>query len=251
MVCPIDCLREFLHDGVSVAGYDGNGLVALDKPCGVLSHPNRDGGREKSLVLCKYDPVERAYACGCGRKIYLLNRLDSPVSGLILVCLTRDVAEAVKSAFEGGKVRKEYIAFVKGFPRHMSGIWRSRLDKSFVRGAMKIAVGAGVFAETKFECAGSFRVRGVTLSILKLFPITGKTHQLRVHCAQNGLPIVGDETYGNAGFNAIFRKNFTNNRLFLHSREISLSYSVGGKIFNFGAKSALDFTEILKKIRCE
>ncbi|MDR2738070.1 MAG: RNA pseudouridine synthase [Puniceicoccales bacterium] len=247
----VDGLLKILGKGVVVAGYDGNGLVALDKPCGILSHPNGNCGGARAVLSCRYDAVEQAYVLPCGRRIYLLNRLDSPVSGLILVSLGVEIADAVEVAFEEKKVNKEYVALTKGFPRHNCGIWRSKMEKKLPGKFIKVIPGAGVFAETKFECEGSFRVRGVTLSIVKLFPITGKTHQLRVHCAQNGLPIVGDETYGNPRFNAFLRKNFENYRLFLHSRRISLSYAIGRKFFDFDAVSTVDFMEIVKNFRCE
>jgi 23S rRNA-/tRNA-specific pseudouridylate synthase len=111
-------LQKILGDGVTVAKYDGNGLIALDKPCGILSHPNGNGDRGRAILRCGYDPDERAYVPPCGGKFYLLNRLDSPVSGLILVAISRETAEAAKEPFGGKKVRKEYVALTKGFERH-------------------------------------------------------------------------------------------------------------------------------------
>jgi 23S rRNA-/tRNA-specific pseudouridylate synthase len=239
-------LQRFLHGNATIVKCDENGLVAVEKPCGVLSHPNRESDTSNSLLRCPYDFEEQAYVCKGFSKVYLLNRLDAPVSGLILLGLNPKVAEAVKIAFESRKVSKQYTALAKGYPRYKNAVWRSRLNKSFVGKSIKMSSGSEFFAETKCCWVESFRLWGVTLSILNLFPVTGRTHQLRVHCSQHALPIVGDETYGDSKFNAVFKKNCGNYRLFLHSEEISLTYVLGGKIFTFHAHSAINFAEFLK-----
>ncbi|MDR1890736.1 MAG: RluA family pseudouridine synthase [Puniceicoccales bacterium] len=239
-------LQRFLHKDVSIVKCDGNGLVALEKSRSVLSHPNEKNDEQNSLLGSPYDFEKQAYVCEGFGNVYLLNRLDAPVSGLILVGLNSKVAEAVKIAFENRKISKQYVALVKGYPRSKNAVWRSRLDKNFVGKSIKMSSGDGLFAETKCSWVESFRACGVTLSILNLFPVTGRTHQLRMHCFQNSLPIVGDETYGDFRFNAIFRKNFENYRLFLHSEKISLAYTLEGKNFTFHADSMTDFSAFLK-----
>jgi 23S rRNA-/tRNA-specific pseudouridylate synthase len=239
-------LQEFLRGNVAIVKCDENGLVALEKPCGVLSHPNTENDAPNALLRCPYDFKEQAYICEGFGKVYLLNRLDVPVSGLILVGLNPKVAEAVKIAFESKKVFKQYVALVKGYPRYKNAVWRSHLDKNFVGKSIKMTPGSGLFAETKSCLVESFRTCGVTLSILNLFPVTGRTHQLRVHCSQHALPIVGDETYGNVKFNVVFQKNYESYRLFLHSEKISLTYVLGGKIFTFHTRSTINFAEFLK-----
>jgi 23S rRNA-/tRNA-specific pseudouridylate synthase len=238
--------QKFLHGNVAVVKCDKNGLVALEKPCGVLSHPNVGNGASNALLQHPYDFDEQAYICEGFGKVYLLNRLDAPVSGLILVGLNPKVAKAVKITFESKKVFKQYVALVKGYPRYKSAVWRSRLDKNFVGKSIKMSPGSEFFAETKCCWVESFRACGVTLSILNLFPVTGRTHQLRVHCFQHALPIVGDETYGDSKFNAVFQKNYENYRLFLHCEKVSLTYALGGKIFTFHVHSVVNFAEFLK-----
>jgi 23S rRNA-/tRNA-specific pseudouridylate synthase len=239
-------LQKFLHGEAAIVQCDENGLVAVEKPCGVLSHPNTENDARNALLRCPYDFEEQAYICEGFGKVYLLNRLDTPVSGLILVGLNPKVAEAVKIAFESRKIFKQYVALVKGYPRYKHAVWRSRLDKNFVGKSIKMSLGSGFFAETKCFWIESFRTCGVTLSILHLFPVTGRTHQLRVHCSQHALPIVGDETYGDSKFNAVFQKNCEGYRLFLHSEKISLTYTLGGKIFTFHAHSRINFVEFLE-----
>ncbi|MDR1595558.1 MAG: RNA pseudouridine synthase [Puniceicoccales bacterium] len=241
-------LAGTLHSSVSVAYCDQNGLIALEKPCGVLSHPNNSRDTGRSLLSCDYDNGERCYTRD-DKKIYLLNRLDSPVSGLVLIAMSTCVAQAVKATFDGKKVLKQYLALAKGFPRHKTGTWRSRLEKNFSGKSIKMSTGSGIFAETKYEVVNSFRLCGIMMTILKLFPVTGRTHQLRIHCSQNGLPIVGDKTYGDTRFNASFVKNFGLRRMLLHSESISLLYFINGKTFQFSAKSLSNFRGLLENFQ--
>lgn len=245
----IDSLRKYLHDRVRIVSCNEDGLVAVEKPCGILSHPNDDYKvNTRAILNCRYDKNMQAYICD-NIPVYLLNRLDSPVSGLMLLGLNDSIAEIVKCTFKSGNVKKVYVVLAKGFPRHMNGVWRSRLSKKIINGNLMVSCGSGDFAETRFQVLKSFRILGTTLSILKLMPITGRTHQLRVHCAKNGLPIVGDETYGDVSYNKFFRKNFSSSRLFLHSSSISVNYVINGINRMFCAKSEIDpFCELADHI---
>jgi tRNA pseudouridine65 synthase len=77
------------------------------------------------------------------------------------------------------------------------------------------------------------------LSLLRLEPQTGRSHQLRVQCAQRGMPIVGDQTYGNFAANRAFAKAGGSKRLFLHSLAVTFEYAFGGRIQEFSATAPL------------
>jgi 23S rRNA-/tRNA-specific pseudouridylate synthase len=79
----------------------------------------------------------------------------------------------------------------------------------------------------------------VRVSLIRLEPQTGRSHQLRVQCAKRGLPIVGDQTYGNFGANRAFVKGGGLKRMFLHSQAISLEYQFGGRALAFSAEAPL------------
>jgi 23S rRNA-/tRNA-specific pseudouridylate synthase len=215
--------------------------------CVVASKDKND--EPNSLLVSPYDFEKQAYICEGFGSVYSLNRLDASVSGLVPVGLNSKIAEAVKSAFESMKISKQYVALVKRYPRSKNAVWRFRLDKSFVRKSIKISSKDGVFAETKCSWVESFRACGVTLSILNFFPVTGRTHRLRMDCSQNSLPIVGDETYEDFRLNMIFGKRFDSSRLFLYSEKIFLAYALEGKIFTFHTDSMTDFSAFLKKSR--
>jgi 23S rRNA-/tRNA-specific pseudouridylate synthase len=232
-----------LGSGVRVVALDGNGLAALDKPEGVLSHPNGPRDLARSLIRAPYDKAAECFgwtdAAGAQRRVWLINRLDSATSGLILASANAEVAREVRLQFQRRGVRKVYQALVFGKPRQASEDWRDVL--SVTKGAGRIrtaAAAAGLPAECRMSLlrAGQGPLR---LSLIRLEPRTGRSHQLRVQCAKRGLPIVGDQTYGNFGANRAFARGGGPRRMFLHSQGISLEYPLGGRAHAFSAEAPL------------
>jgi 23S rRNA-/tRNA-specific pseudouridylate synthase len=228
--------------GVRRVALDSNGLAALDKPEGVLSHPNvpRDEGR--SLVRASYDGDGECFewtGAGGARRLWLINRLDSATSGLILAATSADLAREVRAQFQRRQVRKTYQALVFGKPIQAAETWKDVLDVRKQGGRIRTAAGAGNLPavcsmELLRSGAGPTRI-----SLLQLEPQTGRSHQLRVQCAKRGLPIVGDKTYGNFGANREFARAGGGKRMFLHSLGIAFSYEFGGKKYEFSAQAPL------------
>ena len=229
-----------LNDKARVVAVNPDGLCALEKPPNVLAHPNSEAMVDSmALLKLPYDFDQQAYI-GEGENFFLLNRLDSPVSGIILLATKQHVADAVKKSFAVKTVKKEYLALVKGFFVRKRGIWRGKLQKVYSKDG-------STFAETHFEFIKSFKVANITFSVIRLMPVTGRTHQLRIHCAMNNFPIVGDKTYGNPQINKIFSQKFATDRLFLHSQKISLTYEIDGCRKYFQAESTQNFYEFIEK----
>jgi len=230
--------------GVKRVACDANGLAGLDKPEGVLSHPNgpRDEGR--SLVRARYDRQGECFewtgAGGATRRLWLINRLDSATSGLILAAAHEALAREVRAQFRRQGVRKVYQALVFGRPRQASETWRDVLNVKRSLGRLRTEAGArGVPAESRMTLVRSGPHGARTVSMVRLEPRTGRSHQLRVQCAKRGLPIVGDRTYGDFGANRGFVKAGGAKRMFLHSLEIGLEYSLGGGRHAFSAEAPL------------
>jgi 23S rRNA-/tRNA-specific pseudouridylate synthase len=222
---------------------DPNGLAALDKPEGVLSHPNGPRDQGRSLVRAPYDADEECFEWGGPgqerRRLWLINRLDSATSGLILAATSGELAREVRSQFKRRMVQKTYQALVFGKPRHTSETWKDMLEVRKQASRIRTAAGAGRLpAESRMTLVRADSGTPV-LSLIQLEPRTGRSHQLRVQCAKRGLPIVGDQTYGNFAANRAFSRASGTKRMFLHSLETSFEYVFGGRTQAFSAVAPL------------
>ena len=230
--------------GVRLIKADPNGLIAVEKPDGVMSHPNAAGDIPKSLLRLPYDMKEQAFRLsGEGDKpawIYLLNRLDAATSGVILLAGEAEVAKAVLRAFESRSVKKTYTALVFGMAPRGNGFWKDRLSVEKAGGTVRAADGGGLSAETKV--LGMRPVPGPPLMTeLTLQPLTGRTHQLRIQAAKRKIPIVGDRTYGDFQKNKLVARQRGIKRLCLHCSATELRYEYKGRTFSFKATSPLPF----------
>jgi 23S rRNA pseudouridine955/2504/2580 synthase len=231
-----------LGRGVAVLAHDANGVAAFDKPAGVLSHPNRPADESRSLLCARYRIDDEVFEWACGdttRRLWLLNRLDSATSGVILLAADGVLAAEIRAQFRRKEVRKVYHALVFGVPRQAAEVWRDTLAIEKKAGRIRTAADAGrVPAESRMalERAGGATER---VALLRLEPRTGRSHQLRVQCARRGLPIVGDQTYGDFARNRAFAKAAGTKRMFLHSSETQFRYRYGGVEREFVAKAPL------------
>lgn len=228
---------------VTVLNRDLNGLMAFDKPAGVLSHPNERGDEPRALLTVPYvtdgEYFEWNDAKGKPRRLWLLNRLDSATSGVILAATSEELATGVRAQFKRKEVRKVYQALVFGHPRKPSEVWSDLLAVQKRAGQIRTVASAGnVPAECRMTAVRVSRGEP-RLALLRLEPRTGRSHQLRVQCAKRQLPIVGDQTYGDFGRNRAFAKAAGTKRLFLHSLETKFDYDFGGRNHTFAARAPL------------
>jgi len=237
--------------GVRLIGADANGVFAVDKPPGVLSHPN---GREEgtgSLIEAPYDAERRCYGPfseGCPfTEVFLLHRLDSATSGVIVLATREDVATALREAFESETVQKLYHALVKGRPPAVPPVWVDRLERTHRDGKLRVVGGQGAPVRTAHSWLRS-DPNQIGAGLLELRPVTGRSHQLRVQCKLHGCPILGDRTYGDFAWNKRVRQRGVSRRLFLHASDITLPYHYRGADHTFTASAPLPvaFHEVLE-----
>jgi len=159
--------------------------VVLDKPAGLPVHPGPRGGPS----------VEDWFPLLSQRRHgpWLVHRLDADTSGCLLVALRRSALLEAQAEFAAGRVRKTYWAIVRGGPSTASGTIDVPLGRRSSRDGWRMAVDpAGKTAITDWRVIG----RTDELTWLELLPRTGRTHQVRVHCAELGCPVLGDAIYG-------------------------------------------------------
>jgi tRNA pseudouridine32 synthase/23S rRNA pseudouridine746 synthase len=165
-------------------------FVVIDKPAGLAVHPGPS----------KTPSVEDCFAQLSRRKDgpWLAHRLDTDTAGCLAIALRRAPLIAAQEAFTNGTVRKTYWAIVDGIPTQDSGTITAPLRRVTTKHAgwrMIVDHQAGQPAVTDWQILG----RGNGLCWLELRPRTGRSHQIRVHCAKLGTPIRGDERYGTKG----------------------------------------------------
>jgi 23S rRNA pseudouridine1911/1915/1917 synthase len=165
-------------------------LIVVNKPAGLVCHPTKDG--ELSSLIGR---VRLHLGSAEGR---LVNRLDRETSGLVLVAKSAEVARDLGRLLAGSSVHKAYQALVHGHlpaDRLVIVAPLGRDDGSVV--AIKDCVRAdGAAAETEVRLVRTFRRAGAPYSLIDVVPRTGRKHQIRIHCAHIGHPIVGDKIYG-------------------------------------------------------
>ena len=229
----------------SVIHYESAGIWALEKASGVLTHPNKEAGkgkRSRTLLNADYLQDEECYAWkneeGVMQKLYLVHRLDSPTSGVILASSNLRIADMIKELFLNKEIRKTYFAIVRPKGGIKEGLWKDYLKERREDGKIRVWKGNGSLALTKVSVE---RKRGGMngLAIIRLEPQTGRTHQLRVQCALRGISIVGDKNYGDFTFNRKIARASKVDRLCLHAGEIEFKLDLDGKIINFFADSPI------------
>ena len=221
------------------------GIWAFEKAPGVLSHPNNDRRAKPSncLLSADYDIEEESYYWkdeqGEKRNIFLLHRLDSPTSGVILGASTKKLASCLKDAFARREVKKNYHAIVIASGKRVKNeTWKDNLVEKREKGKLRVTRGKGPIAITKVHTEREKTGR-YGLNLLELFPQTGRTHQLRVQCALRRMPVLGDKNYGDFSLNRKILRASKTDRLFLHASKISLSVKFQGQELEFSAESPL------------
>lgn len=229
-----------LHEGVAVLARAPGGLIAFDKPATVLSHPNMKSEQPRALLTCDYS-IEGEFfrwidASGASRVCWLLNRLDSHTSGVILGVLDNtELAKRIRALFREKHIRKVYHALVFGKPSHPTSLWKDRLAIEKRGGQVRTKAGDGIPSECEMKVLRQRRDGEFPVALVELTPRTGRSHQLRVQCAHRRLPIVGDATYGDFGANRALAKGTGVKRLCLHSHETRFDYEHEGRVVKFVA----------------
>lgn len=231
-----------LAEGARVLASNKDGLVAIEKSAGQLSHPNCPEDIERAILRASYDYNEEYYfwkdteSREC--RAWLVNRLDSPTSGVLFLALNASINEAVKQVFATRKVKKTYFAIVRHVPKPNAGSWSDTLSKDLRNGKRVIKNGKRVAAKAYYQVVNK-PTGGFPVSLLKLQPVTGRTHQLRIQCQKHGHPIVGDRNYGHFGFNKEVRLATGDKRMMLHSAETAVNYTFKGKVGGLKAFSPM------------
>src|SRR5262245_16254424 len=224
--------------------YEDAHLVAIDRPPGMVVHP-APGARHGTVVNAMLHHLGALAGVGDPDRPGIVHRLDRDTSGVLLVARTATALEGLAKQFRERTLAKRYLAVVHGVVRAASGVIDEPIGRHpRERKRMSVRTRRGRAAVTRFEVVERFR--GATL--LRLAPETGRTHQLRVHLAALGHPIVGDRVYGRrhgrpAG------PAFDWSRQALHAEEIRFVHPATGVCLVMRAPLPADSEQLVAALR--
>jgi 23S rRNA pseudouridine1911/1915/1917 synthase len=223
--------------------YEDDHLLALNKPAGIVVHP---GYRNDSQTVMNA-LLWRARAWPAGHRPSIVGRLDRLTSGVVVVAKTAAIHAALQRAMASNQTEKSYLAVVYGRVNTPRGRIELRLARDRHDRRRIVASSAdGASSLTEFERLA--RVAG--LSLLRCRLVTGRMHQIRVHLAARGWPIVGDPTYGEPRWSAIVDPALGATlrafpRQALHAWRVAFPHPVGGRPLTLEAPVPRDLQELM------
>jgi len=198
--------------------FEDAALLVIDKPAGVAVH----GGSGVSFGVIESLRASRPQA----KLLELAHRLDRDTSGLLIVCKKRSALTAMHEQLREGRVEKVYAAIVKGAPAETAFEVSDPLHKYVTdSGERRVSVReGGRAARTQVRV----RKRGSDFSVLEVRLLTGRTHQIRVHLAHAGHPVLGDDKYGDFALNRELGRQGLK-RLLLHAGRLAFAHPLTGE----------------------
>lgn len=227
--------------------YQDEYIVAINKPSGLLVHKSPIDKHETRFALQEVrDQI--------GQYVYPVHRLDKPTSGILIFALNEEVARDLSLLFRENSVKKEYVAVVRGYTEEEGEVdhaLKQMLDT-------KVQKEQGITKEAQEAQTSYERLATVELpypvsrypvarySLVRLFPHTGRKHQLRRHMKHIFHPIVGDTKHGRGEHNTLFREKFDCHRLLLHAQKIVFEHPVSKKKLIISAPLDQVFEKLFK-----
>jgi 23S rRNA pseudouridine1911/1915/1917 synthase len=225
--------------------FEDASLLAIDKPAGMVVHPGA-GTREDTLVHALLSHCAGSLSgIGGVERPGIVHRLDRETSGVIIVAKTDQAHRELARQFAERSVVKEYLALVSGVPRLMSGSIQKAIGRN-KRHRHKMAVveeGQGRASWTDWTLVEHY---GDLAALLSCTLHTGRTHQIRVHLASIGHPLLGDSAYG---WKANTRMKRDPGRVMLHAARLQVVHPKTGKVLDLRAPLPADFKAQIKALK--
>lgn len=221
-------------NNVEIIFEDGD-IVVVNKPSGMIVH-SAPGHTEGSLADYLAKTRKSMYECGSRERPGVVHRLDIDTSGVMVFAKTPRAYRVLREEFESHTaIRKTYLAILHGSPKTKTGRIENTIGrKPWDSKRMAVDVPDGKRAVSEWTVLA----KKSGISLVEFVIETGRTHQIRVHAAHLGCPIVGDELYGDALKDR--RLRVKPKRILLHAVEISFSHPINREIVTFSAPPPSD-----------
>ncbi|MBI2420634.1 MAG: RluA family pseudouridine synthase [Candidatus Levybacteria bacterium] len=228
--------------------FEDDDILVLDKPPGLTVNRSDTASDETTLQdfvsektsFSKNDDEEFVNRGG------IVHRLDKDTSGVILVAKNKEAFYGIQRQFKERAVEKSYVCLVHGEVKPKDGVINAPVGRlPWNRKRFGVLAG-GREAQSNYETIKNLSLWGEKFSFLRVFPKTGRTHQIRVHMKYIGHPIFGDILYGGRKVSRSDRDKV--NRLFLHAEKISFVHPVSKKRITFESRLPVELEEIIHEI---
>ncbi len=222
--------------------YEDEAMLVIAKPAGVVVHPavGNPTGTVVNALLGRYPQLAETMAGSPGRP-GIVHRLDKDTSGCLVIAKTPEAQFKLSSSFAGRETEKTYLAVVKGVPRKAAAEITGLIGRHPVnRQKMAVVERNGKLAITRYRLEKNGIIHGIPVSLMNVNILTGRTHQIRVHLASAGIPVLGDATYGGSCSDIPEAP-----RQMLHAWKLKLPHPLTRKEMEFVAPLPEDFKILL------
>ncbi|MDZ7608557.1 MAG: pseudouridine synthase [Cyclobacteriaceae bacterium] len=210
-------------------------LIAINKPHGLLVHRSEIAADASDFALQMVKEQT-------GKYIYTIHRIDRKTGGVLLFSFDKDVQRAVQLQFETRKVRKRYLAIVRGHPEDKGTI---DYDLTNDRGKKQSAVTEFATLERVELDFPSGKHLTSRYALLELYPLTGRHHQIRKHLSHINHPIIADRPHGCNKQNKLFLEKYGLMTMLLHASELAFTHPVTGEIAIIKAPLQMEFQRMI------
>lgn len=191
--------------------FEDDDYIAINKPAGVLVHRTNIAKDEEELLAVQLlrDQI--------GQKVYPLHRIDRPTSGVLLFAKSPETTSLLQPLFPTAAVKKYYLSIVRGHLSEEHGIIDHPLKKKLYGELQDAKTEFWSLSKTEIPFASSAKYVSSRYSLIKLYPHTGRMHQIRRHMAHARHYVIGDTAHGDNKQNTFFRKQLSLNNMLLHA----------------------------------
>jgi 23S rRNA pseudouridine1911/1915/1917 synthase len=236
--------------------FEDDNLLVLDKPAGILVHPTqaKETDTLADWLIQKY-PETKNLDWPDKTRPGIVHRLDKDTSGLIIIAKNPEILEKMQSQFKTHDIKKTYQALVWGKVVPPEGKIEAAIVRDKTNDRMKTQEMTFTFTRgtvrpsvTFYKTIGLYTYKTTPLSLVEVYPQTGRMHQIRVHFKHLGYPLIGDQIYFNKPSKRISKElNFT--RQFLHAVKLHFTHPITGKEMAFESKLAEELKQILARLK--